>query len=224
MNADDVTERVDGVRERIRAAGGDPARIQLVAVTKGFGADVVEVALACGLLDIGESYAQELQAKAGTIGAPGAGAVRWHFIGGIQRNKVRRIAHLVHLWHGVDRLSTGEEIARRAPGAAVLVQVNTSGEPQKSGCPPSLAPGVVDGVRDLGLDVRGLMAIGPAGPPEAARPAFRTLVALADRLGLPERSIGMTGDLEVAVQEGATMVRVGNALFGPRLAQRDVGN
>jgi pyridoxal phosphate enzyme (YggS family) len=203
------------VRARIEAAGGDPERITLVAVTKAFGPDAVTAAVSAGLRDVGENYAQELTAKASEL--DDATAVRWHFIGQLQRNKVRAIAPFVHLWQSVDRLSLGEEIARRAPGAAVLVQVNAGGEPGKGGCALALAPGVVDGCRDLGLDVRGLMAVGPtAGGPEAAKPAFEAVRDLADRLGLAERSMGMTADLEVAVRAGSTMVRIGSALFGPR--------
>jgi len=180
-------------------------------VTKGFGIDAVEAALGAGLVDLGENYAQELLEK-----APGHPRVRFHFIGRLQRNKVRPLAPLVALWQSVDRLELAREIARRAPGAAVLVQINLSGEPQKGGCAPGEVAALVAAARDLGLDVQGLMGVGPAGPREAARPGFRELVALADRLDLPVRSIGMSADLEVAVQEGATMVRVGTDLFGPR--------
>jgi uncharacterized pyridoxal phosphate-containing UPF0001 family protein len=216
--------------------------VRLVAVTKGFGIDVVRAALAAGLLDLGESYVQELVAKATEIerdldaaagqaggGGPG-GAVdaiaaggqavapvpRWHAIGRLQRNKVRKAAPFVSLWHSVDRLSVAVEIARWAPGAAVLVQVNTSGEQSKGGCTPAMAAGLVAGLADLGLDVQGLMTIAPAGPPEAARPAFHAARVLRDRLGVPELSMGMSGDLEVALSEGATIVRVGSGLFGPR--------
>jgi uncharacterized pyridoxal phosphate-containing UPF0001 family protein len=133
----------------------------------------------------------------------------------VQRNKVRAIAAAVDIWQAVDRLAAGTEISRRAPGAEVLVQVNVSGEAQRNGCDPDEARALVDDLVGLGLDVRGLMAVGPA-PPQDARPAFRLLAALADRLGLPVRSMGMSDDLEAAVSEGSTMVRVGRALFGPR--------
>ena len=103
------------------------------------------------------------------------------------------------------------------------MQLNLSGEPQKGGCDPADAEALVDQARVLGLDVRGLMGVGPAGPPEAARPGFRRLVALAERLGLPERSIGMSADLEVAVAEGSTQVRVGQDLFGPRPPRSGTG-
>ena len=197
----DVTAALAEVRRRI----GDEVRV--VAVTKGHGVDAVRAALAAGLTDVGESYAQELREKASVEG------VSWHFVGRLQTNKVRQVADLVHLWQSVDRAALVDEIARRAAGAAVLVQVNVSGEPQKGGCDPAVAPALVAHCQDAGLDVRGLMTVGhPADP----RPGFRLLAGLADDLGLPERSMGMSGDLEVAVEEGATMVRVGRALFGPR--------
>ena len=183
----------------------------LVAVTKGFGPEVVAAAVAAGVEDVGESYAQELVAKAAAVTPP-----RWHFVGRLQANKVRALAGTVELWQSVDRPRLVDELARRVPGAKVLVQVDVTGEPSKGGCPPGDVPALVERAAGAGLDPRGLMAVGPLGPPEEARPGFRALVGLADRLGLAERSIGMSGDLEVAVQEGATMVRVGTALFGPR--------
>lgn len=190
------------VRRRI----GDDG-VRLVAVTKGFDADAVVAAVAAGVLDIGESYAQELRAKAAVPGAT------WHFVGRLQTNKVRQLAGVVDLWQSVDRAELGEEIARRVPGAAVLVQVNVSGEPQKGGCEPAEAPALVGRLGRAGLDVRGLMTVGHPGDPQ---PGFRLLASLADDLGLPERSMGMSGDLEIAVEAGSTMVRVGRALFGDR--------
>ena len=182
-----------------------------MAVTKGFGPEAVDAALAAGLVDLGENYAQELVAKAPTL-APTAGRrVRWHFIGRLQRNKVRSLAGRGACWQSVDRLELGAEIARRAPGAQVLVQVNVSDEPQKGGVPArATCRALVADLPATGLDVAGLMAVGatggPARPPGPASPPLR---ALADRLDLPVRSMGMTADLEVAVPEGATMVRVG---------------
>jgi pyridoxal phosphate enzyme (YggS family) len=217
-----LAARIAEVRARIAEAAPDPAAVRLVAVTKGFGLEVVRAALAAGLVDLGESYVQELVAKAVELerehadARDAAGLPRWHAIGRLQRNKVRKAAPFVTLWHSVDRLSLGAEIARCAPGAAVLVQVNTSGEESKGGCPPVMAAGLVEGLVDLGLDVQGLMTIAPAGPPEGARPAFHAARELRDRLGLSELSMGMSGDLEVALSEGATLVRVGTGLFGPR--------
>jgi PLP dependent protein len=146
----------------------------------------------------------------------------WHFLGHVQRNKVRSLAAVVGLWQGVDRLAAGAEIAARAPGAKLLVQLNVSDEPARNGCPPDDVPALVGELRALGLDVAGLMAMGPPGPPERARPGFRRLVAMADDLGLAVRSIGMTADLEVAVEEGTTMVRIGRGLFGPRPERPDL--
>lgn len=214
-----VATRLAVVRERITRAGGDPS-VRVVAVTKGFGADAVQAAFAAGLTDIGENYAAELLAKRDEVGQ--AADVRWHFLGRVQRNKVRRLAPAVHLWQAVDRVAAGEEIAKWAPGAHVLVQVNVSGEPQKHGCTLEGAPPLVQQLRGLGLDVVGLMAVGPAGAPEATRTAFRAVAAMADRLQLRERSMGMTDDLETAVEEGATMIRVGRALFGPRNLASDL--
>lgn len=216
---DQVSARSARIRERIADAGGDPERIQLVAVAKGQPTEAVEAAVAAGLVDIGESYAQELLAKAEHLGSE----VRWHMIGRLQRNKVRQIAALVHLWQSIDRLSLAAEVAARAPGAAVLVQVNVMATERQGGCPPERVAAVVEGCTDLGLDVRGVMAIGPIGPPEASRAAFRTVRELADRLGLAERSMGMSGDLEAAVLEGSTLVRIGTALFGPREGAAAVG-
>ncbi len=208
--------RIDQVRNRIVDAGGDPSRVLLLAVTKGFGPDVALAAATAGLTDLGENYAQELVAKAPVVAEHHQ--VRWHAIGRLQRNKVRSLAPIVALWQTVDRLDLGTEIARRAPGAQVLVQVNVSDEPQKGGCAPAEAAMLVAQLGDLGLDVQGLMTVGRTGPPEVARGGFALLGALADDLGLAVRSMGMSGDLEAAVAEGSTMVRVGAALFGPRPA------
>ena len=216
--ASTVADRLALVRDRIAATGRRPDEVRVVAVTKGFGIDVVHAATAAGLDDLGENYAQELAEKCAQAGdaASGTAGPRWHFLGRVQRNKVRSIAALVHLWQGVDRVAAGEEIARRAPGARVLVQVRIDDRAERNGCAPQEVAALVEQLDGLGLDVRGLMAVGPAGPPELARPGFRQVTAMADRLGLAERSMGMTEDLGVAVEEGSTMVRVGRGLFGAR--------
>ena len=209
-----VQDRLETIRGRIRGAGGTDA-VRIVAVTKGFGAEAVAAAVAAGLVDIGESYASELATKA-LASTGGATPIRWHFIGRLQTNKVRRLSTTVHLWQSVDRTGVVTELARRAPGAGVLVQVNVSGEAQKGGCDPADAPALVAEAAAAGLAVRGLMCVAAAGGNEAARPGFRLLRSLADDLGLEERSMGMSGDLEAAVEEGATIVRLGTALLGPR--------
>lgn len=220
IDPSEVARRAAAVRARIAAAGGGP-EVELLAVTKGFGLDAVTAAQRAGLDSVGENYAQELRDKVAAraeLADPGPEPL-WHFIGRLQRNKVRQIAAYVALWQTVDREELAAEIARRAPGAGVLVQLNLSGEPQKGGCLPDEAAGLVARATDLGLDVRGLMGVAPAGPPEDARPGFRRLVGLADELGLAVRSIGMSADLEVAVEEGSTMVRIGRDLFGERPAR-----
>lgn len=210
-----VADRLAVVRERIRAAGGIDVRV--VAVTKTFGFDAVAAAVAAGVDGIGENYAQEVVAKF-TGRAP---STELHFIGRLQTNKVRVLAPLVAVFETIDRSSLAAEVARRAPGARVLVQVDAAGDDAKGGCP---LPGVGDLVhvcRSLGLVVEGLMIVGPTeGGPAAARPGFRVVRSLVDELRLAVCSMGMTGDLEVAVEEGATQVRVGSALFGPRPPHR----
>ena len=211
----EVKGRLDGLRRRITEAGGEPARVTIVGVTKTFGPEVVRAAVAAGLHDLGENYAAELGAKATTAAAEGL-TPRWHFIGAVQRNKVRSVAPYVHLWHGVARAAEGVEIARWSPGAAVLVQVNISGEATKNGVQPDEVAPLVDRLREIDLDVRGLMGVAAQGATGTARGGFRLLADLARDLELAELSMGMTDDLEVAVKEGATMIRVGRALFGPR--------
>jgi len=205
------------VRERILSAGGT-SRVTIVAVTKGFGPDVVRAAAAAGLLDVGENFAQEMLAK-----LPGAPAgLRWHFLGQLQRNKLRRLAPHVHLWHGLDRPQEAALLARARPGAAVLVEVRASGrvpegERTRPGVELQAAAGLVEAARSAGLDVRGLMTVGPLGA-EASELSrhFRAVADLARQLGLAELSMGMSADFELAVAEGATIVRLGRALFGPR--------
>lgn len=203
---------LDPVRDRIAAAGGDPERVLIVAVTKGFGVDAVEAALAGGATHLGENYAQELVTKAAAVPD---GPV-WHFIGQLQTNKVRSLAPHVALWETVDRPSLVAELAKRAPGARVLVQVNISGEAAKGGCAPDATADLVAEARERGLDVAGLMGVAEAGDLVRAQGQFARLAGLRADLGLAELSMGMTADLEAAVAEGATIVRVGRALFGAR--------
>jgi len=210
-----VAERIEQVWRRVRATGRDPSTVRLVAVTKGFAAPAVSAALAAGVVDIGENYAAELVAKADVLGAGGPRPC-WHFLGAVQRRRVRDLAGVVGCWQSLARPVEGEAIAARAPGAAVLVEVEVSGLAGRNGCPPEGVPALVESLRALDLDVRGLMVVAPPGPPEVARAAFRTTARLGAELGLAELSMGMSGDFEVALEEGSTMVRVGQVLFGPR--------
>lgn len=215
MNPPELAARVVEVRERIaaaaRAAGRDPGSVRLVAATKTQPVEAVAAVVAAGVVDLGENRAQELVAK-----APGLAAASpvWHFIGRLQRNKINQLAPWVVWWQSIDRPALIAALASRVPGARILVEVNIGGEPQKGGCAPTDAPRLVDEARTAGLEVAGLMTVAPAaGDP---RPGFATLRELAGRLGVTELSMGMSGDFEAAVAEGATMVRVGSALFGPR--------
>ena len=213
----EVAAHLEDVYERIadaaRAAGRAPEEIQLVAVSKEVDASAVAEAIAAGQHDFGENRAQELVAKIGALSKQEI-APAWHFIGRLQRNKIKAISAHVTLWHSVDRSEIGSEIARHAPGARVLVQVNVSGEAQKGGCEPGAVPALVGTLGDLGLAVEGLMTVPPlAGDP---RPHFAALRELATREALPALSMGMSGDFEAAIGEGSTLVRIGRAVFGPR--------
>lgn len=207
-----VVERAADIRRRI--AELTDRRVALVAVTKSHPAGAWELAAAAGCDAIAENYAQELAAKA----AVARTSLPVHFIGRIQSNKVRSVSGVVDVWQSVDRASVAAEIARRAPGATVFVQVNLTGEPTKGGCAPEVAGRLVASMRATGLLVAGAMTLGPTEPSvPARRAAFRALTRIADDLGLAERSMGMSDDFEDAVAEGSTMVRVGSALFGPRV-------
>jgi hypothetical protein len=210
-----VAARLEAVRARIteaaRLAGRAPADVTLVAVSKNVAADAIAAAVAAGQRDFGENRAQELVAHAAGVTAPG---VRWHFVGRLQRNKVALAAPHVALWQSVDRAALVPLLAHHAPGARVLVQVNVAREAGKGGCAPGDAPALVAALRDAGLAVEGLMTVPPAGVDP--RPHFDALRELAAALGLHELSMGMTADFEAAVAAGATIVRVGTAVFGER--------
>lgn len=204
------------VRARLAKAGGSGVRI--VAVTKGFGPDAIAAAVAAGLHDIAESYAQEVVDKLANVASPVAlGSLDVHFIGRLQTNKVRLLVPWVNRWDSVERASIIDEVARRSPGARVLIQVNATGEPDKGGAVPGDVEMLVERAGVAGLRVEGLMTVGPTvGGPHAAAPGFALVRALVDRLGLDVCSMGMSDDLEVAVAQGSTEVRLGSALFGAR--------
>jgi pyridoxal phosphate enzyme (YggS family) len=209
-----VRERLASVRERIESAGRDPSEVAIVAVTKGFGAEACLQALEAGLRMLGENRVQEALGKMEAV--PDA---EWHLIGHLQTNKVKSAAGRFSLIQSVDSVHLAEAISHLAPSQPVLVEVNVSREPQKSGADPDQALEVIADVANL-LEVRGLMAMGPTeGDPG---PAFAELKNLRDRaeqrLGrrLPVLSMGMSGDFEAALAAGSTMLRLGTALFGPR--------
>ena len=224
-----LVDRLAAVRHRVAAAAGncgrDPAAITLISVGKTFPAEVVNEAVTAGATDLGENRVQEAVAK-----KPGVAEARWHLIGPLQRNKARSALDVFDIVHTVDRFEIADRLqyllTEHWPERKldVLLEVNVAEEPQKAGTLPEDASELLE--HALGCDrlsVRGLMAIPPwAEDPEASRPWFRKLSELRDRLEdevshpLPELSMGMSHDFEIAIAEGATMVRVGTAIFGPR--------
>jgi PLP dependent protein len=212
-----VAARLARVRERIERAGGDPGLVEVLAVTKAFGLDALGAAHRLGL-DVGENYAQELVQKRDAFERSGDRSLRWHFLGAIQTNKIRVLAPRVDCWQSLSRAVEAERIAAAAPGATVLLEVACPEEQGRPGCPPEGIPGLATEAAAAGLSVLGLMVVAPRGP-GAARGAFRAVRRLADDLGLAVRSMGMSDDLELAVEEGSTLVRVGRALFGDRPAR-----
>lgn len=207
-----VAANLAAVHEQMAAAGGDPDHVTVVAVTKTFGPDAVRAALAAGLADVGESYANELVA---THDAIGEAACTWHFLGPLQRNKLARLAPRVDVYQAVTSAHAAAALATRVPGARCYVEVNVDGGPGRPGCLPGELTAVVGAARDAGLGLEGLMCV--ASPDRgAARAQFASLRRAADALGLGGCSMGMSGDYDLAVAAGSTMVRLGTALFGPR--------
>ena len=218
----DIRQNVEGVQAAIeracRRCGRDPREVLLIAVSKTVDLERIRLAVEAGVPALGENRVQEAKEKVATLGHP----VPWHLIGSLQTNKARDAARIFDCVQSVDRLELAHEMDRRAQAAGRVVdgllQVNLGEEPQKGGLPPAEVKAVLDQVAALqGLRIRGLMAIPPLVPDaEAARPYFRRLRELRDAVGLEHLSMGMSGDFEVAIDEGATMVRVGTAIFGPR--------
>lgn len=217
------------VRERMaaacRRAGRSPDEVTLVGVSKGFRAEAVAEAFSAGLEDIGENRVQEAAAKIAALAATGVHP-RWHLVGHLQTNKAKTAIDLFAIIHSVDSLRLAQALSQRSrQPVAILLEVNVAQEPSKFGfAPEEVAPALSSIAALPNLDVRGLMTVAPlTDDPETVRPVFRRLRELRDALGLRppggglrELSMGMTGDFEVAIEEGATMVRIGRAIFGPR--------
>ncbi len=195
-----------------RSAG----RTRLLPVTKAFPASFVKAIRSTGLTEIAENYAQELLLKSEESLAGGVVDISWHMIGGLQRNKVRRLVDVVTVWQTVDRVELIDEIAKRSPGALVLLQVDGTGLPERGGCAMDSAEALVSYGVSKGLDVRGLMTVGLPGDNKMTQRIFQQVADLAEKLGLLEISMGMSGDFKIAVDCGSTIVRVGQALFGSR--------
>jgi PLP dependent protein len=219
-----VSERLAAVHERIaaaaRRAGRDPEEVLLLAVTKQVDPALITAAQRAGQMDFGESRAQELRRKVPQIPPPAI----WHFVGRLQRNKVADVVGSVALIHSVDRLELAEAVSARAQRDGgrqrILVQCNTGLDPAKAGVPPEEAPALVERIQALsGLACEGLMTVPPLGVDP--RPAFARLRLLRDALrsrfpDIEQLSMGMSGDFEAAIEEGSTIVRLGEVLFGPR--------
>lgn len=224
--ADNLKTVLDKIHIASLKAGRDPLSVRLVAVSKTKPADLVDEAARSGQLLFGENYVQELMAKAGEVSE----RVEWHFIGHLQSNKVRQIAGLVTMVHSVDRYSLAEEIDRQwgkiGLACNILIEVNMAGEETKSGTTATEVLGLVRRASLLPhVRVRGLMTMPPFfDDPEGARPYFRELRLLGETIAaehipgveMTELSMGMSGDFEAAIAEGATLVRVGTAIFGER--------
>jgi uncharacterized pyridoxal phosphate-containing UPF0001 family protein len=209
-----VADNLAAVRARIASTGRDLASVRIVAVTKTFGVDAVRAALANGLGDLGENYVDELcEKRTQSDDAP----ITWHYVGAVQSNKIRSIVACADVIASVSRLKEIERIATVAPSRRLYVQVDYTGAPERNGALEGDVARIVARGRALDLDVRGLMTVAPTGG-DGARRAFRALGALADDLGLTERSMGMSDDLEVACEYGTSEVRIGRALFGARAA------
>ena len=224
----DVAAAIERVRERIalacQRAGRDPSSVQLVSVSKGHPEELIRLAYDAGMRVFGENYAQELAEKATRLSdLPEIG---WRFIGHLQRNKIKLIERAQATVDTVDSLRLAEAISTRAAArratVEVLVQVNIGDERQKSGCKPDEVTALVESIRALpNVTLRGLMTVAPhLEDAEDTRPFFVALRELAQAQGLPELSMGMTHDLDQAVEEGSTMLRIGTAIFGPRPATK----
>jgi pyridoxal phosphate enzyme (YggS family) len=216
MSYQDVLDRVKAASRR---AGRDPSAVTLVAVSKSKPVSDISALYELGHRDFGENRAQEMAEKAAVLPTD----IRWHFVGALQTNKARLIRPTTHLLHSMDRESLAHAWAKGIGLAPpVLIQVNTGSEPQKAGVSPEAAPTLLRALLEVGTTVRGLMAIPPvAEDPEEMRPHFAGLRQLRDQLaelhhGIQELSMGMTDDFEIAIEEGASLIRVGRAIFGSR--------
>jgi len=216
-----IAERVAHVRQRVERAaersGRSPSDVTIVAVSKSFPPQAIEEAVRAGITHLGENRVQEAAAKiTGLRRLP----VTWHLVGHLQTNKAKTALELFDIIHSVDSLHLAEVLSHRAQRTlSVLLEVNVAGEASKFGFTPSEVAAAAQAVARLPhLDLRGLMTIAPfVSDPETVRPVFRELRRLRDALGLAELSMGMTDDFEVAIEEGATLVRIGRAIFGERM-------
>lgn len=228
----EIVARYRAIRDRIaeaaRAANRDPASVRLVAVSKTHPYAAIRALYDAGHRDFGENYVQELVEKAEAARAEGLADIRWHFIGHLQTNKAKLLVPHAAMIHGVGSLKLAEEIAKRAEAAKrsklpILIEVNVDGQESKSGVQiPELRNLAASVSRLAAVDLQGLMCIPDPNRPAGARDAFRRIAALGADLGMRELSMGMTNDFPEAIAEGATLVRVGTAIFGERSPREKV--
>jgi hypothetical protein len=208
---EEVKQRAEELIEIVKTKSAGKAI--LVPVTKGFGVREIQAMLEVGLTDVGESYAQEILEKAKVVTDS---RLSWHMIGRIQRNKVRKLSETVDLWHSVDRKEVIEEISKHGKDSKILLQVDMNARSEQGGCAPANVPDLIEFAVEKGVKVEGLMTIGVDQDIEATKNTFAELAKLSKSMGLKEMSMGMSGDFEIAIDYGATILRVGRSIFGER--------
>ena len=208
--SEEIKERLEEINEIIDAKAQNP--VTLIGVTKGFTHEEVIIASELGIKNFGENYAQELLTKNPLVDPE----ISWHYIGQLQSNKIRKISHLVDVWHSVTSLKLAREIHKRNDQAQILLQVSLMGPSNSKGFEVEQLPQLISELRDMNIDISGLMTMGVPGDMVATRVVFKELRKLADTFELPECSMGMSDDFEIALESGASMIRVGSAIFGNR--------
>ena len=208
--SEEIKERLEEINKIIDAKAQNP--VTLIGVTKGFTHEEVNIASKLGIKNFGENYAQELLTKNPLVDPE----ISWHYIGQLQSNKIRKISHLVDVWHSVTSLKLAREIHKRDDQAQILLQVSLMGPSNSKGFEVEQLPQLISELRDMNIDISGLMTMGVPGDMVATRVVFKELRKLADTFELPECSMGMSDDFEIALESGASMIRVGSAIFGNR--------
>ena len=205
-----IQDRLEEINEIVAAKAQN--QVNLIAVTKGFTHEEVNIATELGIKNFGENYAQELLAKNPLVDAE----ISWHYIGQLQSNKIKKVSHLVDVWHSVTSLKLAREIHNRNDQAKILLQVSVSGPSNSKGFEVEELPDLISQLRDENIDVSGLMTMGVPGDMVATRFVFKRLRQLADTFELSECSMGMSDDFEIALECGSSMIRIGSAIFGNR--------
>ena len=208
--SEEIKERLQEINKIIDAKAQN--QVTLIGVTKGFTHEEVNIASELGIKNFGENYAQELLTKNPLVDPE----ISWHYIGQLQSNKIRKISHLVDVWHSVTSLKLAREIHKRNDQAQILLQVSLMGPSNSKGFEVEQLPQLISELRDMNIDISGLMTMGVPGDMVATRVVFKELRKLADTFELPECSMGMSDDFEIALENGASMIRVGSAIFGNR--------